>query len=378
MEEEEQLAAMKIVPPPLPDKFASFGPKWRVFAESFKGHCAVVRGAMNIPLAYVLREHVAVTQAMRDAEYPTTDARLMNVVVLEGKEYRKDNTLVWGLLRPLVHETPGWNYIKQYDTTLNGRMAFMVLQTRGEGDAAVDARLTAAEETIHKAKYDGKSKRFTLQSYINILQGAFTELETCGPEYAYSEKQKVSVFIKGIVAPEYDATKNSIYQNPATRDDFQRCYAFVETMEQFKPAYASSARFDRNVQEVGKVGNDYRSPAEWNALSKDERQKIMSARQKKGGGKKSGGKKAYKKDKEKKRKLEEVVKTAVDDLSALTNGTEPTGSSASRNNGGAERESNATDSSPGDQFGRRASAIKKILAAVAAAASGKKQTSTDE
>jgi hypothetical protein len=55
--EEESIADMKPIPPPLPDKFISFGQNWRVFSEGFKGHCAVVRGTMIIPLTYVLREH---------------------------------------------------------------------------------------------------------------------------------------------------------------------------------------------------------------------------------------------------------------------------------------------------------------------------------
>ena len=83
---------------------------------------------------------------MEEEEYDSSDKRLMNLVVLQGREYRMDNIRVWELLRPLVHETPAWNYIKQYDTNQNGRMAFLVLQTRGEGEAAVDARRTAAED----------------------------------------------------------------------------------------------------------------------------------------------------------------------------------------------------------------------------------------
>ena len=73
MEEEESIAEMKPVPPPLPDKFSSFGKNWRVFSEGFKGHCAVVRGTMNIPLAYLLREHTAVTPAQRTDAYSTAD-----------------------------------------------------------------------------------------------------------------------------------------------------------------------------------------------------------------------------------------------------------------------------------------------------------------
>lgn len=370
IEEEEQVTTMKPTPPPLPDKFVSFGPKWRAFAEGFKGHCAVVRGCMGIPLLYVLRDHVDVTPEMAEFEYDSSDKRLMNLVILEGKDYKMDNIRVWELLRPLVHETPAWNYIKRYNETQNGRMAFLVLQTRGEGDAAVDARRTAAEEAIQKAKYDGKSKRFTLQSYINLLQGAFAELETCGPEYAYSEKQKVSVFTKGIVSEEYAATKHSIYQNPETRNDFQKCYAFVETMEQFKPSYSGSAHFDRNISEVKAVDSTYRSPAQWQALSKEERMAIISSRKAKGSDNKSKQKKK-KKDKreDRKRRLEEVVKAATDDLSALTSGTDPTMDSAGGNNNAVAR---PRVESPGDQFGRHAHAIKKILSKVAAAAMGKK------
>jgi hypothetical protein len=223
MEEEDSIAEMKPVPPPLPDKFHSFGKHWRVFSEGFKGNCAVVRGTMHIPLAYLLREHTVVTPEHRAAAYGTADGRLMSIVRLDGKDYRKDNSLVWQLLRPLVLETAAWNYVKQYDVTQDGRSAFLALQTRGEGEAAVDARRAAAEDIIQTAKYTGKSKRFSIQTYINLLQGAYTELESIGDgEYALTEKQKVSIFTKGLVAEEYAATKHSIFQNEETRSDFQK------------------------------------------------------------------------------------------------------------------------------------------------------------
>jgi hypothetical protein len=98
----------------------------------------------------------------------------MNLVVLGGRQFNKDSISVWQLLHPLVLETPAWNYVKQYDETQNGRMAFLTLQTRGEGEAAVDARHTTVKDIL-KAKYTIKSKRFTLQSFINLFQGAFTE-----------------------------------------------------------------------------------------------------------------------------------------------------------------------------------------------------------
>jgi hypothetical protein len=84
---------------------------------------------MNLPLEYILREHELLTAEMRAEAYATTDLCLMALVRLDGCKAKKDNTLVWQLLCPLVLDTPAWNYVKQHDRTQNGRMAFLTLQT---------------------------------------------------------------------------------------------------------------------------------------------------------------------------------------------------------------------------------------------------------
>jgi hypothetical protein len=273
-----------------------------------------------------------------------------------------------------VLETAAWNYVKQYDVTQNGRSAFLALQTRGEGEAAADARRAAAEEIIQTTRYTGKSKRFSIQHYINLLQGAFTELESIGEgEYALTEKQKVSIFTKGLVAEEYAATKHSIFQNEETRSDFQKCYAFVETMEQFKPSYATTSSFDRNISETGsfkaKTDNGYRTAAQWAALSKEERSQILSARK----SKKTGDKHKSRNANKNKRKLEAVVKEAAATISALTEqSSTATGTDGESSNTPAGSTAGAA---PADQFGRKAHAIQKALQSIVTAATGSKKSS---
>lgn len=71
-----------------------------------------------------------------------------------------------------------------------------------------------------------------LQSYINLLQGAFTELAACEDKYKLSEKQKVRIFVEGLQAEEYAATNHLIFQYPSKMwEDFQKCYNFVKMME---------------------------------------------------------------------------------------------------------------------------------------------------
>jgi hypothetical protein len=169
MDFEAQIKVNESKSPPLPDKFVSFGTKWRVFSEGFKGHCTVLRGCMNIPLSYLLREHDIPTDEMHLTLYANSDERLTALVLFEGDEFAQDNIRVWDLLRPLIYNTAAWDYVKNLDRTKDGRRAFKVLLRRGEGDAARDARRTAAQDIIAKARYTGKSKRFTLQSDINLL-----------------------------------------------------------------------------------------------------------------------------------------------------------------------------------------------------------------
>jgi hypothetical protein len=206
------------------------------------------------------------------------------------------------------------------------------------------------------------------------LQGAFTELESIGEgEYALTKKQKVSIFTKGLVAEEYAATKHSIYQNEETRNDFQKCYTFVETMEQFKPLYANTSSFDRNVSETGSskkgVDKGYHSPAQWATLSKEEKDKILSAR----GSRKSGDKKGKKgrKPDGNKRKLKAVVTEAAEAISAITDDTDTTGTDG---NSSRTPSGSSLGTSHVDQFGRQAHKIKRIIQNVVTAAKGGKKS----
>lgn len=195
---------------------------------------------------------------------------------MHGTEYSEDNNRVWDLLNPLVYGTAAWDYMKQYEHMKNGRTAFRVLEHCGEGEAAIDAHRTKAEDILSKARYTGKSKHFTLQSYINLLQGAFTELEECGEPY--SERKKVDTFVKGLQAEGHASTRIVIIQSERTRNDFLQAYTFVETIERCNQSMTSVSNdgFDWSINQLGRKGKSgeadtsYKSPAKWKALSKED------------------------------------------------------------------------------------------------------------
>jgi hypothetical protein len=98
-------------------------------------------------------------------------------------------------------------------------------------------------------------------------------------------------------------------------------------------------------------------PAQWAALSKEEKDKILSV----WGSKKSGDKKDNKgrNPDENKQKLEAVITgEAAEEIWATTDDTDTTGT-----NGNSSRTLSrlSTGNSPADQFGRKAHEIKRIL-----------------
>ena len=381
MDEEANFAVNKPVTPPLPEKFSSFGPKWREFCDGLKGHCAIVRGCMNIPLAYLLRDEEPTAETLAaDAAgdvdlFDTSDERLMALVRCAGSEFRQDNKRLWDLLCPLIRSTPAWEYVKTYERACDGQRAFQTLRLRGEGDAAVDARRTKAEATIAKAQFTGKSKRFTLQSYINLLQGAFNELEECGDPY--SEKKKVDTFVKGMVGDRMGGVRHHIMGNAVMRQDFQMAYGYVETMENFKSTTDGGGDgFDRNISQVGQTprrdqkdqkkgkGRAYIPPAEWAKLSDEERKKVQSDRDKKRKAKKQGkGGKEKDGSGDLKRKLSAVAAKA---LREIDDDNEDDGSSSGKKSGKPKKKTSEKSGEAHDQFGRNVHAMVKFASKVAA------------
>jgi hypothetical protein len=384
LDEEDELVVNKPAAPALPEKFTSFGPKWRDFCDGLKTYCTAVRGCRNVPLVYLMRDvepnAAAVANALVADMYDSTDQRLIALVKCEGAGYAQDNKRLWEILCPLIKGTPAWEYVKTCEQAQDGRLAYRTLKLRGEGEAAVDARRTKAEAVIAKAQYTGKSKRFTLQSYINLLQGAFNDLAECGDPYG--ERKKVDTFVKGLVSDRFAVVRSQILADAEKRNDFQRAYSFVETMEGFRSTTDGGDGFDRNVSSVGQVGgrgrggrrkgkqhSDYIQPAEWAKLSIDERKKIQSEREKKGGGR-GKGKANAKNSGDLKRKLSEIATEVLQEFNER-HASDGDGSGNDKGKGGKKSgdTANASDG-PHNQFGRNVHSVAKEFAKKAAEAIG--------
>ena len=83
--------------------------------EKFKNYLGQIRGALRIPLTYIIQKHLDVENVVRDAEYGSTLECLIAITRLDGMHFDIDNKPVWQEVKSLVIDGFGWSYIKRFE-----------------------------------------------------------------------------------------------------------------------------------------------------------------------------------------------------------------------------------------------------------------------
>jgi len=116
------------------------------------------------------------------------------VTPLTGIEYEDDNGRVFDLLKSWTVNGPAWTWMRSFNTTRNGRRAWLSLINHFEGDAQRDKVKDQAYAAIAAAKYYGEKKRFTFETYVSIHQDAYADVEQYG-EIISEEKRERDLLI---------------------------------------------------------------------------------------------------------------------------------------------------------------------------------------
>jgi hypothetical protein len=240
---------------------------------------------------------VDVTDEVRDATYDSLDDDLIATMRLQGAAYGIDNKQVFAIFKPLLIDGPGWPFIQRFNRTQNGRAAFLALKTQAEGQSAVTTRKAKAYAAIATAVYTGKG-RYTIDQYTSHLTKAFNELEVLGEPVA--ETKKVADFLKGITDPRLSTGKDIVDGDPAKREQYELCQQFFKTLvENNKARSAVGFNQPRQVSGVSsgpkkpphkkgsktpkhgpkpKIHGGHYSPADFRALTDDERAQVKALR----------------------------------------------------------------------------------------------------
>jgi hypothetical protein len=352
---EAEVEINKETAPPTPDKFTNFVSSWRMFKDGVFGMLFAVRGCMNIPLLYVLRDDDVVTDEVRNAEYDDTDRRLMALVAIEPptRSFKADNVRVWNLIHPLLHNTNAWEYIKQFERSKNARAAWKILVGRGEGEAQRDTKQVAAERALMTLMWDGTHKRYTWSHHLNKLLRAFNDLDECGK--AKTDYDKVTTLFHTCKGEFISTIRTSVFTSNELKNNFEACVAHIETQMQYHPSFTNNPVGDRNVSSATTKHKFKFLPKEqWQKMSQEEKDKYKNEQKNKVATTSTvaavSTPNTSKKHKKKQRKMASLAQEILDDAGSDSDEEKPVAKKSKSSSSGS-------NSSPADQFGRQASAL---------------------
>jgi len=278
------------------------GNKWKPFKEGCIAFFHTNLGMDRVPFSYIIREDAMPGDPL--AVYPNEHARLIAITPHTGLKFDTDNGRVFDHLKSWTLNGPAWTWIRSYNSTRNGRAAWLVLLEHYEGDAQRDRVKDAAYAAISQACYHEDKKRFSFESYITTHRDAYEDLEQYGQ--VVSADKRVRDLLQGIKDPRANAAKETILANNHLRNDFNAAVTHLATSLQLQGSISegstrnvsglqgSRGGHGRQVRGRGGRGNNpgrgrgrgrgqniylgSYSPQQWVALSNEDKQRVREGR----------------------------------------------------------------------------------------------------
>jgi hypothetical protein len=114
-----------------PTKFKTIT-KWKAFKDGTIAYFNSLKGKHNIPLACIIQDSEI---PQPNQAYQSEHHRLIEITPLNGIEYEEDNGKVFDLLKSWTINGPAWTWMRAFNSTRNGRQAWLSLVTHFEGNA---------------------------------------------------------------------------------------------------------------------------------------------------------------------------------------------------------------------------------------------------
>jgi len=172
------------------------------------------RGLGGSPLAYITRDVLTLpehTPGEVDQGFgmPSREAELVRRTRHDGSACRQDNRVVWAiiLVRHVAYGGLAWAWVSSFGRHENGNEAYHTLRTHYFGDSFTTRVVTKADATIEKLYWDGRAKNYSLETFFEQLNKAYTDLDENGEPI--TEAKKVRRLLQSIRDPRLEAAKNS-------------------------------------------------------------------------------------------------------------------------------------------------------------------------
>lgn len=230
----------------LPDKFNRIDTA-RVVLENLDDYLLRKKSETGVPLAYVVRQIVALPAVAEDVGFglPSFIEEMVRRAPHGTPQYQTDNVLVWNVIRHVAHGGPAWNWVSRFARTSDGREAYLAFKAHYLGQSYQERIRAIADSKIENAFFDGKNRNFTFENYCGLLNNAFTDIESTGE--IVSVTRKIRCFLNGLHDPRLETAKSQVLATPTLRDSFEDTVNFVSQYLDTRKSLTSTAGRNRNV-----------------------------------------------------------------------------------------------------------------------------------
>jgi hypothetical protein len=193
---------------------------WDAWQIAFMNKLSATMGAAKVPVVYVVR-----TDVDNSYVFDEDEERRMYQMPLTGENFKRDNKLVYNMLKAACVKSDAWTWIQDYDKNANGRMAWQALVAHYDGTGELNKRVERAKEEIARLHYKDE-KVFPFERYVTKLKESFFVLAKDKDENL-TDKQRVDVLMRGIRSSDASivAAKTSVFKDH--RSDFNAATSFL-------------------------------------------------------------------------------------------------------------------------------------------------------
>ena len=227
----------------MPDKFSDPS-KVRNLLENIHTYLGIVKNKAGVPILYVIREDAALPADDPGFGMPDFNTEVMTRGRLNGVFWRSSNRTVWIMMRHICHGTHAWPFVSQFESTANGRRAYLAFAQHYMSTDIQHGIRTKANDILQNSKFTGESKNFTFDKFSARLTRAFNDSRPMPDE------DKVIKLLNAFQVPSLEWAKGTISASPTYRTNYDAAVAFLA--EQVRAKKPSASSNPRHLASLGK------------------------------------------------------------------------------------------------------------------------------
>jgi hypothetical protein len=198
---------------------------WDNWQVGFVNKLSTIMGAAKVPVDYIVRP---VLDDSDDELFFDEDETRRYQMPLTGENFKRDNKLVFRILKSACVKSDAWTWIQKYDRAADGRGAWLALVDHYDGTGELNKRVEHAKAEIARLHYKDE-KVFPFEKYVTKLKENFYVLSKDKSE-ELTEKQMVDIMTRGIVStdPSIVSARVNVFQNQ--RANFDGAVGFLSSL----------------------------------------------------------------------------------------------------------------------------------------------------